>query len=295
MTVGGAGGGGADGSSGGSSLTDGSSVVSSFRSSGASAPAAGAGSFAYGGRSLDELRSLAGSVDTARVADAQTDFTRIASQMDDVVSQLVAIQSRIPSWWHGATADQAVTKFGQVINHAQTAYTIADGASRALSTCATVIAEQQAAMAAVPELSKPRSGLDSGEAFAGSARLAQQSALLAEEQRYEAARGRAVEVVNGMAAQFVETTAQLQTLDSSLSHDTFYMITNARAADQIEPKPVMGHPPSGSPQSGKDTRERRTQMALSHSHRSYQLIQTDRLRSPFSNPSRQRLQKTTSA
>lgn len=226
MTIGGAGGGGGGDSSSGTS---------------------GGGSFAYGGRSLDELRSLAGSVDTARVADAQSDFTRIAAQMDDVVSQLVAIQSRIPSWWHGATADQAITKFGQVINHAQTAYTIADGAGRALSTCTTVIAEQQAAMATVPELSKPRSALEAGEAFTGGATLVQQSALLAEEQRYEAARRRAVEVVNGMAAQFLETTGKLRSLDTVKSDAGFREYSReaqiAPRAEQKWPTQVAATPP----------------------------------------------------
>lgn len=178
-------------------------------------------SFGYGGRSLDELRGLAGSVDTGRIADTQMDFARIAQQMDDVVSQLVAMQSRIPSWWRGASADEAVAKFSEVVNHAQTAYTMADGAGRALSTCVNVVAEQQSAMANVPEVEAPTSGFTAAELFAGGPSVAQLAASVQQGQQYGAAHGRAVEIVNGIAAQFAETTAQLEVLSGTTTDESF--------------------------------------------------------------------------
>jgi len=109
----------------------------------------------YSGHSLEELRAIASSVDTGRITAMQLTFADVARQMNEAVSRLQQIRNDIPNYWQGAAADSLVSMFEPAVSHAHQATSMADGASKALRLCATMIGHQQEAMKQVPEVEDP--------------------------------------------------------------------------------------------------------------------------------------------
>jgi uncharacterized protein YukE len=171
-------------------------------------------SSSYTERSLDDLRMLTNSVETARIHDMQSHFAGIATQLNDVIDQLQSLRTDLPHWWTGPASEATQTSFSQVISHAQSTQDVASGASQALRLCAQVVGEQQSAMEQVPEIAAPASN---GTGFVGDESLYARGTVASEvamqhAASYENARGRAVRVVQGVAAQLVETRGQLASL-----------------------------------------------------------------------------------
>ena len=154
----------------------------------------------YTDRSLDELRYLSDSVDSGRIEAMQQGFSGVAEQVSGVVDQLVALRRDLPSWWEGIASDGTLEHFDAVISHAQSTQSMAAGASAALKTCVSVVREEQAAMSGVPEVFPPALGVEGAATAAEAAKAAA---------NYSAAQARAAGIVQGIGAQFVETTAQL--------------------------------------------------------------------------------------
>jgi hypothetical protein len=164
----------------------------------------------YASHSLDELKLLAASIDTGRIEQMQGKFSDIARHLGEVAASLATLRNDLPNWWHGPMADATVERVAQVIDHAHSAQDTADGASKALSTCAQVVAAQQEAMKSVPEVADPNTAVQTEPLTPVEPSTARLAAMAAHQQAYSAARAEAARHVDGIAAQYVETTAQLQ-------------------------------------------------------------------------------------
>lgn len=204
--------------------------------------------FAYRGRGLDELRTLAGSVDVGRVSAMQDHFGAVAHHMDDVVGLLVGIRKDLPQWWGGQASEGMLAAFDRVVSHTQMTHEVASGAARVLKTCATVVGEQQGAIGQVPEVASPGSISDAPAALdsfavSGGARAIGQTPR----RQYASSQSQAAGIVEGIAAQFVETKAQLKGLvgQSNYRDAGFQPVAEGAASGVLGAatnRPVQSHP-----------------------------------------------------
>ncbi|NUR57651.1 MAG: hypothetical protein HOV87_02930, partial [Catenulispora sp.] len=157
--------------------------------------------FNYSTLTLEELRTLAASPQVGAIEAMPHAFRHLATQVGEVADLLSRAQADLPNWWKGPAADQAAAALGRAAAEAHEFHGSAQAAAAAVSRCATIVAEQQHQMMNVPELpepgvtaiiERPKTPMEALEA-------ARQDAA------YQAARERAVQVVNGIAAQYVET------------------------------------------------------------------------------------------
>jgi len=132
-------------------------------------------------------------------------FRALADRVGEVADLLTHAQADLPNWWKGPAADQAAATLGRAAAEAREFHDSATGAATAVGRCAQVVAEQQHQMMNVPELpepgitdvvQRPKTPLEALEA-------ARQDAS------YQAAHEQAVQIVNSIAAQYVETHGQL--------------------------------------------------------------------------------------
>ena len=188
--------------------------------------------FTYSGMTLDELRSLAASPQVGTIQAMPQSFRSLAERVGDVADLLAHAQTDLPNWWRGPAAEQAATTLGRAAAEAREFHESAIGAATAVGRCAQIVAEQQHQMMNVPELPEPgvtdvvRRPTTPFEAL----EAARQDAA------YQAAHEQAVQVVNGIAAQYVETRGQLAEIGAfsaenfSPSAATLPSISNTEAA-----------------------------------------------------------------
>ncbi|MEZ0106988.1 hypothetical protein ABH920_000979 [Catenulispora sp. EB89] len=166
------------------------------------------GQFAYNGFTLDELRSLASSPQVGTMQAMPQSFRALAERVGEVADLLTHAQADLPNWWKGPAAEQAAATLGRAAAEAREFHDSAMGAATAVGRCARVVAEQQHQMMNVPEVpepgitdvvQRPKTPFEALEA-------ARQDAS------YQAAHEQAVQVVNGIAAQYVETRGQLSNI-----------------------------------------------------------------------------------
>ncbi|HEY1215398.1 MAG TPA: hypothetical protein VGE93_17345, partial [Bryobacteraceae bacterium] len=126
---------------------------------------------------------------------------------------LTKAQADLPNWWKGQAADQAAAALGRAAAEAHEFHGSAISAATAIARCATIVAEQQHQMMNVPEAPEPgvTAIIDPPKTPTAALEAARQDAA------YQAAREQAVQVVNGIAAQYVETREQLATVGTPLS------------------------------------------------------------------------------
>jgi len=190
------------------------------------------GQFAYSGFTLDELRSLASSPQVGTMQAMPQSFRALAERVGEVADLLTHAQADLPNWWKGPAADQAAATLGRAAAEAREFHDSAMGAATAVGRCAQVVAEQQHQMMNVPEVpepgitdvvQRPKTPLEALEA-------ARQDAS------YQAAHEQAVQVVNGIAAQYVETRGQLTATILSRGED-FELLApgNQSAASEAAP------------------------------------------------------------
>ncbi|WP_194900004.1 hypothetical protein [Catenulispora pinisilvae] len=164
--------------------------------------------FTYSGMTLDELRSLAASPQVGTIQAMPQSFRSLAERVGDVADLLAHAQTDLPNWWRGPAAEQAAATLGRAAAEAREFHDSAMGAATAVGRCAQIVAEQQHQMMNVPELPEPgitdvvRRPTTPFEAL----EAARQDAA------YQAAHEQAVQVVNGIAAQYVETRSQLSNI-----------------------------------------------------------------------------------
>ncbi|MFD0631086.1 hypothetical protein [Catenulispora yoronensis] len=132
-------------------------------------------------------------------------FHHLATRVAEVADLLTRAQSDLPNWWKGPAADQAAATLRRAATEAQDFQDSALAAATAVSRCATIVAEQQHQMANIPELPDPgvTAVIDRPATSMEALEAARQDAA------YQSAREQAVQVVNGIAAQYVETRSQL--------------------------------------------------------------------------------------
>ncbi|WP_194926785.1 hypothetical protein [Catenulispora pinisilvae] len=164
--------------------------------------------FTYSRMTLDELRSLAASPQVGTIQAMPQSFRSLAERVGDVADLLAHAQTDMPNWWRGPAAEQAAATLGRAAAEAREFHDSAMGAATAVGRCAQIVAEQQHQMMNVPELPEPgitdvvRRPTTPFEAL----EAARQDAA------YQAAHEQAVQVVNGIAAQYVETRSQLSNI-----------------------------------------------------------------------------------
>jgi uncharacterized protein YukE len=208
--------------------TAGSAGVASGSANFTHTGSSGSGS-GYSSRTLDELRLLAGSIDTGRIEAMQGSFSTVAGHLELVAASLARLRDELPNWWQGPSADATEQHFAQVIDRTRQAQDTAQGASTALRMCTQVVAAQQEAMKTVPEVEDPNTAAPSGPVPPGEPFSVRAAAMTAHQQAYAAARGQAERHVDGIAAQYVETTAQLQGLTGNYG-ENFQPVANTTSA-----------------------------------------------------------------
>ena len=179
-----------------------------------------AGEFAYNHFTLDELRSLAASPQVGTMQAMPQSFRALADRVGEVADLLTHAQADLPNWWKGPAADQAAATLGRAAAEAREFQGSALTAASTVSRCAQVVAEQQHQMMNVPEMpepgitdvvQRPKTPIEALEA-------ARQDA------RYQAAHEQAVQVVNGIAAQYAEARNELALITTTRGEnfiDTF--------------------------------------------------------------------------
>jgi len=132
-------------------------------------------------------------------------FRALADRVGEVADLLSHAQADLPNWWKGPAAKQAAASLGRAAAEAREFHDSAMGAATAVSRCAQVVAEQQNQMMNVPDVQEP------GVSAVVQRPTTPFEALEAARQdaAYQAAHEQAVQVVNGIAAQYVETRSQL--------------------------------------------------------------------------------------
>jgi hypothetical protein len=163
------------------------------------------GQFAYSGFTLDELRSLASSPQVGTMQAMPQSFRALAERVGEVADLLTHAQADLPNWWKGPAAEQAAATLGRAAGEAREFHDSAMGAATAVDRCAQVVAEQQHQMMNVPEVPEP--GITDVVQRPTTPFEALEAAR--QDARYQAAHEQAVQVVNGIAAQYVETRGQL--------------------------------------------------------------------------------------
>ncbi|WP_194922165.1 WXG100 family type VII secretion target [Catenulispora rubra] len=163
------------------------------------------GQFAYSGFTLDELRSLASSPQVGTMQAMPQSFRALADRVGEVADLLTHAQADLPNWWKGPAADQAAATLGRAAAEAREFHDSATGAATAVGRCAQVVAEQQHQMMNVPQVPEP--GITDVVQRPTTPFEALEAAR--QDASYQAAHEQAVQIVNGIAAQYVETRGQL--------------------------------------------------------------------------------------
>ncbi|MBW8806195.1 MAG: hypothetical protein JF587_20445 [Catenulisporales bacterium] len=161
--------------------------------------------FKYGGLTVDELRSLAASPQVGAMEAMPRAFRNLAEHVGEVADLLSRAQADLPNWWKGPAAEQAAASLGRAVAEAREFHESALGAATAVSRCAQVVAEQQHQMMNVPDVTEPAVT----DTIVRPATPMEALELARKDAAYQAAREQAVQVVNGIAAQYVETRGQL--------------------------------------------------------------------------------------
>lgn len=157
--------------------------------------------FTYGAFTLDELRSLAASPQVGTMQAMPASFRALADRVGEVADLLSHTQADLPNWWKGTAAEQAAATLGRAAAEAREFHGSALAAASAVGRCTQVVAEQQHQMMNIPELPEP--GVTAVVQRPKTPFEALQAAR--QDARYQAAHEQAVQVVNGIAAQYVET------------------------------------------------------------------------------------------
>ncbi|MEY9925671.1 hypothetical protein ABH926_000291 [Catenulispora sp. GP43] len=164
--------------------------------------------FAYEGFTLDELRSLAASPQVGSMQAMPESFRALADRVGEVADLLSHAQADLPNWWKGAAAEQAAATLGRAAAEAREFHGSALAAATAVGRCAQVVAEQQHQMMNVPDVAEP--GVTAVVQRPATSFEALEAAR--QDANYQAAHEQAVQVVNGIAAQYIETHAQLSSI-----------------------------------------------------------------------------------
>ncbi|WP_370378317.1 hypothetical protein [Catenulispora sp. GAS73] len=135
-------------------------------------------------------------------------FRALADHVGEVADLLTHAQADLPNWWKGPAADQAAATLGRAAAEAREFHGSALAAAAAVSRCAQVVAEQQHQMMNVPEAPEP--GVTDVVRRPATPFEALEAAR--QDASYQAAHEQAVQVVNGIAAQYVETRRQLSNI-----------------------------------------------------------------------------------
>ena len=135
-------------------------------------------------------------------------FRALADRVGEVADLLSHAQADLPNWWKGPAAKQAAASLGRAAAEAREFHDSAMGAATAVSRCAQVVAEQQYQMMNVPDVPEP--GISDVVQRPTTPFEALEAAR--QDAAYQAAHEQAVQVVNGIAAQYVETRAILSSM-----------------------------------------------------------------------------------
>ena len=135
-------------------------------------------------------------------------FRALADRVGEVADLLSHAQADLPNWWKGPAAQQAAASLGRAAVEAREFHDSAIGAATAVSRCAQVVAEQQNQMTNVPDVHEP--GISAVVQRPTTPLEALEAAR--QDATYQAAHEQAVQVVNGIAAQYVETRSQLSNI-----------------------------------------------------------------------------------
>jgi hypothetical protein len=164
--------------------------------------------FNYNALTLEELRTLASSPQVGAIESMPQAFRTLADKVGEVAETLSRTQADLPNWWKGPAAEQAAATLGRAAAEAREFHESALGAATAVSRCASVVAEQQHQMMNVPEVAEP--GITDAIVRPATPMEALQAAR--QDAAYRAAHEQAVQVVNGIAAQYVETREHLASI-----------------------------------------------------------------------------------
>lgn len=193
------------------------------------------GQFAYNGFTLDELRSLASSPQVGTIQAMPQSFRALADRVGEVADLLTHAQADLPNWWKGPAADQAAATLGRAAAEAREFHGSALAAASAVSRCAQVVAEQQHQMMSVPEVAAP--GITDVVQRPTTPFEALEAAR--QDAAYQAAHEQAVQVVNGIAAQYVETRDGLALITTTHGENfTGAAIIPGAAAEGKEAQPA---------------------------------------------------------
>lgn len=173
--------------------------------------------FAYSGLTLDELRSLAASPQVGTLHAMPQSFRALADRVGEVADLLTHTQLNMHHWWKGPAAEQAAAMLGQAAAEAREFHDTAMGAATAVGHCAQIVSEQQHQMMNVPEVAEP--GVTDVVPRPTTPFEALEAAR--RDAAYQAAHEQAVQVVNGIAAQYVETHSQLSNMGFAFFGENF--------------------------------------------------------------------------
>jgi hypothetical protein len=186
--------------------------------------------FAYSKLTLDELRSLAASPQVGTLHAMPQSFRALADRVGEVADLLTHTQVNMHSWWKGPAAEQAAEALGQAAAEAREFHGSALAAASAVGRCAQVVEAQQHQMMNIPEVAEP--GVTDVVRRPTTAFEALEAAR--QDNAYQAARQEAVQVVNGIAAQYVETRDQLGLLTTARGENFAVSATAPSRAPNVE-------------------------------------------------------------
>jgi len=173
-------------------------------------------------------------------------FRALADRVGEVADLLSHAQADLPNWWKGPAAKQAAASLGRAAAEAREFQGSALAAASAVSRCAQVVAAQQDHMMDVPDVKEP--GVTDVVQRPVTPFEVLESAR--QDTAYLAAHQQAVQVVNGIAAQYVETRDELATITTTRGEN----FTTPTAIQNLATREVEETPTGnavGMPNSGK--------------------------------------------
>ncbi|MFL6110970.1 MAG: hypothetical protein ACJ786_06430 [Catenulispora sp.] len=202
--------------------------------------------FEYSGLTVDELRTLATSPQVGAMEAMPRAFRSLAEQVGEVADLLSHAQSDLPNWWKGPAAEQAASALGRAAAEAREFHESALGAATAVGRCAQVVAEQQHQMMNVPDVAEP--GVTDTIVRPATPMEALEAAR--KDAVYQAAHQQAVQVVHGIAAQYVETRGHLTAIGFALG-EGFEPASGLREVTQTISTPHIQSPGENSKASSR--------------------------------------------
>ncbi|ACU76702.1 hypothetical protein Caci_7879 [Catenulispora acidiphila DSM 44928] len=199
--------------------------------------------FSYSELTLDELRSMAASPQVGSMQAMPQSFHALADRVGEVADLLSHAQADLPNWWKGPAAEQAAATLGRAAAEAREFHGSALAAASAVSRCAQVVAEQQHQMMNVPDVAEP--GVTAVVQRPATPFEALEAAR--QDASYQAAHQQAVQTVNGIAAQYVETHGQLSNITTMFGED-FTPVEESRPLTPV-PDILHGNPTPSTPSS----------------------------------------------